>query len=264
MKMKLPDNVAFHKQTLLVETGVLFFKLAIFIKWLQKNQVDEIHDHEQEQDKIVVLRSPKLFASIYLSQNRYGTVFETRRPNSTGKFFAQLQLFWSNFARGYKQNYCFDNSFQLVFQLSIPSLISVLYAKGYHAFPLKKFLSHSAKKFRRGTVLCFRKFLVTKNVRDMRGGGYHDFPSNLFCLTIPNHFVEEPFCVSEKFVFRKILCLRGKYHDFVQKICFLTVPKSFTGEPFCVSQNFWCRKILWIRGGGSITIFFVSQCQKIP
>ena len=37
-------------------------------------------------------------------------------------------------------------------------------------FSLEKFSSHSAEKFRRGTLLCFRKFLLSKNVRDKRGG----------------------------------------------------------------------------------------------
>ena len=32
------------------------------------------------------------------------------------------------------------------------------------------------------------------------GGGNHDFPSKLFCLTVPKHFVEEPFYA----VFQKI------------------------------------------------------------
>ena len=122
--------------------------------------------------------------------------------------------------------------FKEFLQTSIRPLISVLYAKGYHDFPFKKLLSHSAEKIRRGTPLCFRKFLVPKNVKDKRGGGYHDFLSRLFCLT---------------------------------------VPKNFVGEPFCVSKNFWCRKKLWIRRWeeeeGSITIFcrkiFVSQCRKL-
>ena len=103
------------------------------------------------------------------------------------------------------------------FLKSMPPLISVLYAKGYHDFPLKnlrltvpknfvekpfcvslisgieKFmpmrgtsrfsienlLSHSSEKLYRGTLLCFTKFLVSKNFIDKRGGGggreYHDF-----------------------------------------------------------------------------------------
>ena len=81
--------------------------------------------------------------------------------------------------------------------------------------------------------MCFRKFLVSKNVRDKRGGGYHDFPSKLFFLTVPEHFIDEPFCVSESLGNRKILCLRGLCHDFLSKIFCLAVPKNFVGEPFC-------------------------------
>ena len=82
-------------------------------------------------------------------------------------------------------------------------------------FLSKLFLSHSTEKLRRRTLLCFTKFLVLKNVRDERGGEYHDFLSKLFCFTVPKHVVEEPFCVSESFGYRKILCLRrGDYHDF--------------------------------------------------
>ena len=36
---------------------------------------------------------------------------------------------------------------------------------------LETFLSHSAKKIRRGTFLCFRKFLVSKNYMDKGGVG---------------------------------------------------------------------------------------------
>ena len=31
---------------------------------------------------------------------------------------------------------------------------------------------------------------------DKRGGGYQDFPSKVFCLTVPKIFVGEPFSVS--------------------------------------------------------------------
>ena len=40
------------------------------------------------------------------------------------------------------------------------------------------------------------KFLVPKKVRDKRGGGYHDFLSKLFCLTVAKNFVGQPFRVS--------------------------------------------------------------------
>ena len=157
----------------------------------------------------------------------------------------------------------------------------------YHDFLSKSFLSHSFEKFRRGTLLCFTNFLVSKNVRDKRGSGHHDFPSKMFCLTVPNHFVEEPFCVSESFGNQKILSPRGENHDFYRNFVvsqyqknFVGEPfcvskkfwnqKNFVGEPFCVSKNFWYQKKLCIRGKGrrkgvsrlSVGKFFVSQCQK--
>ena len=51
-------------------------------------------------------------------------------------------------------------------------------------------------------MLCFRNFPLAKNVMDKSGGGggYPDFPSKLFCLTVPKNSVGEPFCA----VFQKI------------------------------------------------------------
>ena len=65
---------------------------------------------------------------------------------------------------------------------------------GVSKLSVEKFLSQSAEKIRRGTLLYFRKFRVPKDVRDKRRGGYHDFLSKLFCLTVPKPSVEEPFC----------------------------------------------------------------------
>ena len=71
--------------------------------------------------------------------------------------------------------------------------------------------------------------------------------------------MEEPFCDSGNFWYRKTLGIRkrGGYHNFRSKLCCLTVPKNFVGETFCVSENFRYRKNLWIRrgGGGSNTSF---------
>ena len=51
---------------------------------------------------------------------------------------------------------------------------------GISRFSIKNLLSHSTEKLRRGTLLCSRKILVSKNVRDNRGGEYHNFSSNFF------------------------------------------------------------------------------------
>ena len=51
-------------------------------------------------------------------------------------------------------------------------------------------------------MLCFRKIPVAKKLMDKRGGGggevsrYQDFPSKVFCMTVPKIFVGEPFSVS--------------------------------------------------------------------
>ena len=50
-------------------------------------------------------------------------------------------------------------------------------------------------------MLCFRKISVVKMFMDKRGGGgYQDFLSKFFCLTVSKNFVGEPFCA----VFQKI------------------------------------------------------------
>ena len=77
--------------------------------------------------------------------------------------------------------------------------------EGASGLSLEDLLSHSTEKLRMGN-LCFRKFLVSKIVKDKRerGGGHHDFPSKICCLTIPKNFVGET-CVSERFSYRKIV-----------------------------------------------------------
>ena len=56
-------------------------------------------------------------------------------------------------------------------------------------------------------MLCFRKVLLAKTFMDKREGKYQDFPSKIFCLTMPKHFVEEPFCA----VFQKISVSENVY-----------------------------------------------------
>ena len=55
-------------------------------------------------------------------------------------------------------------------------------------------------------MLCFRNSPAAKKIMD-KSGGYHDFPSKLFCLSLPNSFAGEHFCA----VFQKV---SGSEKDF--------------------------------------------------
>ena len=50
---------------------------------------------------------------------------------------------------------------------------------------------------RKHSELCFRKFLVAKKFVEKKGEGeYRNFPSKIFCLKVPKHFVGETFSLS--------------------------------------------------------------------
>ena len=110
-----------------------------------------------------------------------------------------------------------------------------MHKKGISLNSVEKFLSHSADKIRRRT-LCFERILVSKIFKQKRGEGIENFQAKegealrsgtLLC------------CVSENFRQPKSLWIRkGEYQDFPSKIFCLTVPKNIVGEPFCVSENF--------------------------
>ena len=53
-----------------------------------------------------------------------------------------------------------------------------MYKRDVSRFSVETVLSPSTHTIRRGTLLCFTKVLVSKNVWDKTGGGYHDSPSS--------------------------------------------------------------------------------------
>ena len=70
------------------------------------------------------------------------------------------------------------------------------------------------------------------------GAEYQDFPSKIFCLTVPKLFVEEHFYVvfqktsgGEKFIGKK----EGEVSRLRSKIFFLTMAKFFVAEPLRIS-----------------------------
>ena len=84
---------------------------------------------------------------------------------------------------------------------------------GVSSFSVQIFLSHTAEKFRRGTLWCFIVFGHRKCLHK-RGGEYQDFPFKIFRLTVPKNFVGEPFRVSLFWVPKKLMNKVGEYQDF--------------------------------------------------
>ena len=88
-------------------------------------------------------------------------------------------------------------------------------------------------------------------------------------VSVPKNIVGEPFCVSQNFWYRKILCLRegegreGVSRFSVKNFC-LTVPK-FRKETLQCFTNFGYRKFLCLTGlcQDFLSIFFVSLYRKI-
>ena len=137
--------------------------------------------------------------------------------------------------------------------------------EGMTIFPYNFFCLSTDFFFRRGTLLRFRRILVSENFMDKRAGGreYYNFPLKLFCLTV--HFVEEHFCVSESFRYRKILWIRVEYHDSLSKICCFTVPKNFVGESFIFSEIWGAKKFMHKKGISlfSVEIFLSRSAEKV-
>ena len=102
-----------------------------------------------------------------------------------------------------------------------------------------KFLSHRVQKFRRGTRLCFRKIRVWEIFMDKRRGGCITNFCQCFCLTVPKKFVGQPFCVSENFVYRKILWIReeGCVSRFLSKSVSDSTKKNRRATLLCFRKN---------------------------
>ena len=98
---------------------------------------------------------------------------------------------------------------------------------------------------------------------DKRGGGeYQDFPSKIFCLTVPKNFVGEHFSVSLISGIGKFYASEGyvTIFDFLSKFFCLTVPKNLVGGILQCFINFRHRKSLDKRwGGGGVSRFSVGN-----
>ena len=83
-------------------------------------------------------------------------------------------------------------------------------------FSVGNFLSHCGDKGRRGTLLYFRIFPVSKDFLGYLGRVQQSSVES-FSLRLLKTFVEELFCVSELLPYRKFLRIRGRYHFFCRR-----------------------------------------------
>ena len=130
------------------------------------------------------------------------------------------------------KHYCLKSSFRR-FSTNINSATDFhIFCKSFRS----NFFSHSTEKLRRGTLLCFRKILLSK-IFMHRGGGITVLSNFFLCLAVPKNFVGEHFCVSEKFWYRKFSCIGGGIM-ILSEIFRLTAAKNFVRGPFCASEIF--------------------------
>ena len=137
---------------------------------------------------------------------------------------------------------------------------------GVSRFSFEKILSHSTENFRRVILPCCINFGYRKGLG--KKGGVSRYSVEIFCFTVPNNFVGEPFSISLISGIEKFSTSEGyvTIFDFLSKVYCLTVPKKIAGDFFsAVFQKIsGSEKIMDKRGGGSIKIFrrkfFASQC----
>ena len=114
--------------------------------------------------------------------------------------------------------------------------------RGISRFSIENLLPHSAENFRRGTLLCFRKLLLSKNVRDNKGCASSFFVEN-FLSHSAEIFRSGTFRCFLNFGYRKFYAYEGNITIFYRK--------------FFVSQY---RKILW----GNPSVFHkISGIEKL-
>ena len=126
---------------------------------------------------------------------------------------------------------------------------------GVSRFSVENFLSHSAENFR-GESFTVALISGTEKVCK-REGGYQDFPSKMYCLTVPKISVGNPLLLHQ-FRVPKKFGEEGGYQDFTSKMFCLTVPKISVGNPLLL-QYFGVSKKFGQEGGGGVSRFSVEN-----
>ena len=97
------------------------------------------------------------------------------------------------------------------------------------------------------------------------GGGYENFTSKIFCLTVPKSSVGESFTVALISGTEKVWIRGGKITIFCRKFFVSQCRKNFVGESFSVALISGTEKV-WIGGGGGEYHDFPSNffCLTVP
>ena len=98
----------------------------------------------------------------------------------------------------------------------------------------RKVLVSQCRKLSWAFVPGFRKNGVSKKF--MLNRGYHNFPSNIFGLTVPKTFVKESYCFWEKNCFENVLWMKRGVSRFSVELFWSHSAEKFRGDPFNVSE----------------------------
>ena len=100
-----------------------------------------------------------------------------------------------------------------------------------------------------GVLYCCSNFGYQKSLD--KKGGYQNFTSKIFCLTVAKNSVGESFTVASISGPEKVWIRggRGEYQCLLSKFFCLTVPKISAGESFIAALISGTEKV-WIRSGG--------------
>ncbi len=125
-------------------------------------------------------------------------------------------------------------------------------------FSVENFLSHSAENCRRRILYCCNNFGYRKSL-EKRGGGVTRFSFENFLSHSAESFPRGILCCCILFGYRKSLGKRGGgYQDFPSKVFCLTVPKISVGESFTVALISGSEKSFWTRGGRGVSRFSIN------
>ncbi len=137
---------------------------------------------------------------------------------------------------------------------------------GVSRFSFEKILSHSTENFRKVILPCCINFGYRKGLG--KKGGVSRYSVEVFCFTVPNNFVGEPFSISLISGIEKFSTSEGyvTIFDFLSKVYCLTVPKKIAGDFFsAVFQKIsGSEKIMDKRGGEYQDIPWKIFCFTVP